>query len=288
MSGAAKVLGVTPGAVSHQVRDLEERLGFAILDRAGSYVALTSSAAEAMPAIERGFEALLDGYGRLQAGAAHGHFTIAADPSFACVWLTPRLPALRAALGSPEVRIVAPVAESDMDKLGIDLAITYLDFSSSRLEYVPLMVDPIIPACTPALADRLGDPRKPQSVATLTLLHVDSVMKDNIFPGWYDWLVAAGVKAVSPVAGPRFGLSLMAARAAAMGQGAVLAPRSVIEADLQAGNLVEIGQEGPKLLLDRTLVWRPQADPDLKAATAARLLARGNNACLPKVGTGFG
>eukprot|EP01035_Chromulina_nebulosa_P058073 gene58073-79539_t len=103
LTRAAEELGVTPGAIGHQIRQLEDRLGIKLVRREGNGIVLTRAAEAALPDIDRGFDALASGMRRLRFERRAETFTISADPSFASLWLAPRLAMVRPALGRLEV-----------------------------------------------------------------------------------------------------------------------------------------------------------------------------------------
>ncbi|MGG7645584.1 LysR family transcriptional regulator [Rhodovulum sp. YNF3179] len=273
LSGAAERLGVTPGAVSHQIRHLEDRLGVKLVTRAGNGVQVTRAAERALPDIDRGFEALRQGMQRLRTESLHQSFTVAADPSFAALWLAPRLPALRAAVEGLEVRIVAPVPLGAMLDEAVDLSISYSADIPAGLETVAFPPERIVPACAPDLLEGIANTRAPGVMRRLPLLHIDPSMGDNVYPGWRDWFAAAGFPAAEADRGVHFGLGLVAAQAAITGQGVLLASEAVLESHLGAGALVEIAGDGPRLSFQRRLVWPGRGPRAAQSAAVADLLA---------------
>jgi LysR family glycine cleavage system transcriptional activator len=272
LTRAAAELGVTAGAVGHQVRQLERRLGVRLLRRVGNGLVLSEAAQRALPELERGFRALDAGLGALAAEARPRVLTLAADPSFAALWLAPHLDAVRAALAPTDVRVVDPAPLEELEAHGIDLAISYRAVRGAGLTSRTLFEEAMVPACTPALAAGLADPDAPAAPAGLTLLHIDRALGDRVYLTWADWFAAAGRTPPDLDRGPRFGLSVMAVQAALAGQGAVLASRLLLAPDLEAGRLVPLAARGPHLAVTRRLVW-PTAGPNARAAArAAELL----------------
>ena len=121
---AAGELAMTPTAVSHRIRNLEEDLGLPLFRRSHRKVELTSAGADLFEAA-RGAVALLDAaFERLEAGARV--VCVSATPAFAALWLAPRLQALAAALPGVTLRIEASHAPVDLDRVrDIDLAVRY-------------------------------------------------------------------------------------------------------------------------------------------------------------------
>ncbi|AZO28825.1 LysR substrate-binding domain-containing protein [Mesorhizobium sp. M1B.F.Ca.ET.045.04.1.1] len=273
LTRAAEELGVTPGAVGHQVRQLEDRLGVKLVRRAGNGIVLTRAAEAALPDIDRGFDALASGLRRLRFERRAETFTISADPSFASLWLAPRLDRVRSALGRLDVRIVASVALDSMLEEGVDLAISYRNSSAKNLASIDLFTERVIPACAPALVRKRPWPDAAETLDNLPLLHIDQTMGDDIYPRWRDWFAAAGRQRKGLDQGPRFALTIVAAQAAIAGLGALLASELVLRRHLEPGQLIEIARDVPALTIRRRLVWPTHAPKARRAAAIAAQLA---------------
>lgn len=280
LTRAAEELGVTPGAIGHQIRQLEERLGVKLVRREGNGIVLTRAAEAALPDIDRGFDALASGMRRLRFERQAETFTISADPSFASLWLAPRLASVRPALGRLEVRIVASIGLDAMAEEGVDLAISYRKGSAPDIAALDLFTERVIPACAPALVEGHAGPDRANLPDSMPLLHIDPMMGDDVYPTWRDWFTAAGRQRKDIDQGPRFGLTIVAAQAAIAGMGALLASELVLRRHLEAGHLVEIAREVPALTIKRRVVW-PEHGP--KARRAAAVVA----ALLAAAGTGI-
>ncbi|WP_051429660.1 LysR substrate-binding domain-containing protein [Mesorhizobium loti] len=273
LTRAAEELGVTPGAIGHQIRQLEDRLGIKLVRREGNGIVLTRAAEAALPDIDRGFDALASGMRRLRFERRAETFTISADPSFASLWLAPRLAMVRPALGRLEVRIVASVALETMAEEGVDLAISYRKGAASHIAALDLFTERVIPACAPALVEGHTGPTRAEVLDRMPLLHIDPTMGDDVYPAWRDWFIAAARQRKDIDQGPRFGLTIVAAQAAIAGMGALLASELVLRRHLDAGHLVEIGGEVPALTIKRRLVWPENGPKARRAAVFAAELA---------------
>jgi len=271
LTRAADELGVTPGAVGHQLRQLEDRLGVKLVRREGNGIALTRTAEAALPDIDRGFDALASGLRRLRFERRADTFTIAADPSFASLWLAPRLGNVRAALGRLDVRVVVSIALDSMLEEGVDLAISYRNSSMRDLASTELFTERVVPACAPALiGNRSGTAA---ALDHLALLHIDQTMGDDVYPTWASWFTAAGRQRKNIYHGPRFPLTVLAAQAAISGMGALLASELVLKQHLDSGQLVEIARDVPALTIRRRLVWPLDGPKARHAAAVATALA---------------
>jgi LysR family transcriptional regulator, glycine cleavage system transcriptional activator len=273
LTRAAGELGVTPGAVGHQIRQLEDRLGIKLVRRSGNGIVLTRAAESALPDIDRGFDALASGMRRLRFERQAETFTICADPSFASLWLAPRLDRVRAVLAGLDIRIVASVSLDAMLEEGVDLAISYRKGSEQDLASIDLFTERVIPACAPSLLQGHARPDAADALDRLPLLHIDPTMGDDVYPAWRDWFTAAGRQPKGIDQGPHFGLTIVAAQAAIAGMGALLASELVLKRHLDPGHLVEIARDVPALTIRRRLIWPVHGPKARRAAAAATQLA---------------
>ena len=228
---AADELGVTPGAVTQQIRQLEAWLGFPLFRRLAQGVAPTEAALEALPKLTRGFDTLAQAVQGLRDSHGGRALTIAALPCIAQLWLSPRLAALRRVWPDLQVSISAMEQPPDPRREPHDLAIFYRDAEAAPDGMMALEADAILPVCSPALAERIG------SVADLagqTLLH-DAVWRGD----WARWLAfAGGSSGVDPTRGPSFSLYSLALDAALSGSGVLMGRASLIGRHLADGRLV--------------------------------------------------
>lgn len=227
---AAADLNLTPSAVSHAVRGLEQSLGAALFARDGRAVRLTPEGEGLMHHVERGFAELRRGI----AGVAplHGpmRLRLHCAPSFAAQWLVPRLPRLLAECPGLEVRLSASAEYPRFVRDEFDADIRY---GPPRLEGVvalPLGEEAVMPLCAPALAQRIGGSVRALAAATL-------IESDNKRVRWPAWFAANGMPAPEPN-GPRFDRSFLALAAAADGLGVALESLRLAERELADGRLV--------------------------------------------------
>lgn len=225
---AAEELGVTPGAVTQQIRQLEAWLGIRLFDRLAQGVALTPAARAALPRLSRGFDLLAHSVQDLRAAHENRALAIAALPCIAQLWLSPRLPALQQAFPGLQVSITALEQPPDLRREPYDLALFYLDEAPGTAQ--ALGPDAILPVCAPAVASRL------RSIADLigeTLLH-DAVWRSD----WARWLASAGAQtAIDARNGSAFSLYALALDAALSGAGVLMGRMSLIRPHLAAGRL---------------------------------------------------
>lgn len=157
---AAAELGLTPSAVSHQVRALEAGLGVGLFERVGRGVALSADGLEYFAGIRDGFEQLrcaTERMARRRTGRRTEVVRLQTPPSFAGRWLLPRLPALLAAHPGIDIRLNA---EKDQrpGAAGVDLMIVYGAARTWQRAAEPLLEEALQPMCAPALAAGIAGP----------------------------------------------------------------------------------------------------------------------------------
>jgi LysR family glycine cleavage system transcriptional activator len=238
---AAALLHVSTSAVSHQIRQLEEQLGTPLLTRARngaghSRTAPTEEGAALLVVVEDSLARLGEACAaiRSRAGQPRRRLVVAANGSFASLWLAPRLAVFAARHPSVvwEMRAVEAAAP-DLAAEGIDLAILRARPAEIRAPDRLLFAETIFPVCSPALAAQVS----PEALRRLNLLeeeHGDSPEKD-----WRHWLARLG----QPAAGARivrFSSFNQVVGAALAGAGIALGRSPLLDAELAAGRLVRL------------------------------------------------
>lgn len=232
---AAEELHVTPTAISHQIRKLEDQLGLKLFQRRIRAVDLTREGEAYLPSVRAAFEDLRVATAKLRAIQPGGAVTVSTTTSLAAKWLLPRLADFQSQHPDIEVRLTTTTRLVDMVADGIDLGIRYGRGNWPGMAAEWLMAEDIFPVCSPALLTGAKPLRHPEDLAQHTLLHL------SLYPDeWQHWLTAAGLPA-RLAAGPglTFDLNLMVLAAASDGLGVALGRTAYVEADLAAGRLVK-------------------------------------------------
>src|SRR3954469_23091740 len=227
---AAAELHLTHGAVSHQVRALEEHLGTPLFARHGKRVALTAAG--------RGFaERVRAALGEISLAAEalrarrNDRLSVSVLPSFASRWLMPRLIRFMDANPGIEVNVTATTALADFVADEVDVAIRFGGGPWPPLACEMFMEDEYFPVASPQF-NRGKLPRAPRDLLALGIIRED---RDY----WRDWFAAAGVpmEEAKAARGPTFNDSTYTLQAAARGEGIALARRSISAEDLERGTL---------------------------------------------------
>lgn len=231
-SKAADELGLTHGAVSHRIRELEQRLGVTLFTRVGNTMQLTSAGQTLQAQVRQGLSLLEDAFtpAKTRPGKTAQHIVVTAVPSLASTWLFRRLGEYRAE--NPDVDIELRVTEglSDYKKEGIDLGVRLGMGGWSGLNATKLFDEALTPVCTPAYRDRF-DLAQPTDLKRTTLLR-------NPFTPWAPWFRAVGLDWPEPVTGPKFDDAPLLLRSALDGQGIALGRQWLAVDELRAGRLV--------------------------------------------------
>lgn len=236
---AAAELGVTPGAVSHQIKALEEILGVRLFRRLTRALKLTEAGRRALPVMSEGFQRLGEAVELLRADDAEGELKVATPTTFAAKWLVPRLHHFQARHPEISVRIDAANTMVDLQSGEADIAVRYGSGIYPKLRVEPLIGGEFIaPLCSPALCEGPEGLKKPEDLEHHTLIHLEIEQLNFGWPTWEMWLKAAGVDHVCASRGPVFAQHDLAINAAIAGQGVVLASVLFMEPDIAAGRLV--------------------------------------------------
>ena len=235
---AAEELGVTPAAVSHQIKGLEDYLGVVLFQRLTRALRLSDAAQAALPVMREGFAKLAEASERLGAEVDSGVLTVSAGPSLAAKWLVPRLDSFRQIRPDLDLRLDANDELVDFQRDGVDIALRY-----GRGHYPGHRVDPLFgerfsPVCSPRLMAGPHPLREPGDLRHHTLLHLDWRLEDVTAPNWHMLLLAAGVEDIDSRRGARFNIEALAVQTAIEGHGVALASEALVQEDLNQGRLV--------------------------------------------------
>jgi LysR family glycine cleavage system transcriptional activator len=253
---AAAELFVTQGAVSQQVKALEDELGLRLFMREHQRLAITDAGRAYLEVVRDAFDRLSMGTARLLQRQATGLLTVSTSPNFASKWLVHRLGRFSEAHPEIDLRISASTHHVDFASEEVDLAVRHGDGRWPGLHVTRLCAEQLFPVCSPAL---VRGPRALRSAADLrrhALLHATDASH------WRRWLQAAKVTGIDVDRGVVFSQASMAIDAAIQGQGVAMARTALAAWDLLAGRLVR--PFGPALDAPFALwIVSPKATADL-------------------------
>ncbi len=235
---AAKELNVTPAAISHHVKVLEDYIGTALFTRRNRSIELTAAGRACFQPLEKAFREIEDTALRLRGALADGPLRVRVAQCFAAKWLLPRIDRFQKA--NPEIDLQISVSSQiydfRFDEMDLILRMRAGDFRGFMAE--PILTEKVLPVCSPDFLRRHGPVRAPRDLARLPLIHDDNMRTVPTFPTWRMWFDAAGVPEAQVAGGNRFDSSPMAVDAAMIGQGVCLGRSAIVAGDIAAGRLV--------------------------------------------------
>ncbi len=207
LTKAAQELHVTAGALSHQIRALEDLLGLKLFERRVRSIALTPAGKLLYPGLQTGFSHIRGALTGLSDASQERVLVISTPPGLTAKWLAPRL--YRFASAYPEIDVREQLIELNL-----------------------------VPVCSPGLIETHGPLQRPEALKRVPLIHDDTLAGRVQVADWADWFKAAGVDAVDVSRGLRFNSADHALDAAGEGAGVLLAHDVLAYDDLRTGRLV--------------------------------------------------
>lgn len=259
-TAAAEELGVTPSAVSHAIRSLEDRLGIPLFHRAPGGLKLTAAGVELLDETSRAMQSLSRVVERITRSRSSAGLTLSTGPTFASRWLVPRLAALRRSHPRISISISTERHWVDLADGDFDLAIRVAREPSGAGEWFHLAQERLVPVAAKALAGLpLAD-----ALRRVPAIHVTGLRED-----WHSWATARQVAPPDPAKGVRFDTAHLALEAVAEGAGVALARLPVCAADISSGRLVMLD----KPILSGSAYWLV-ARPGLLRQPDGRIFAQ--------------
>ena len=234
-SKAADELHVTPAALSHQIRGLEDMLELKLFHRRARAIELTDAGRLIYPGIRAGFESIREAVERLDRNFKDRVLVVSSSPGLTAKWLVPRLYKFLALHPEIETRITASIAFANFTTDDVDIGIRLSSGAQPDLYVEKLSDEWLLPLCSPRLLDGEHPLREPRDIKNFPLIQVDL---PGIVPTWADWMRMAGVDGVDTTRGLRLNVADHALDAASEGMGVVLAYKIVASRDIALGRLV--------------------------------------------------
>jgi LysR family glycine cleavage system transcriptional activator len=235
----AEELHVTPGAISQQMRQLEERLGFALFHRVARGLELTAEG-QRLAIVANEVHSRIDEELRLlHSGRIGGVFKLRCIPSFLSKWLMPRLPQLERAFPDIQLRIIAEDSSGSLRDDDFDLAIDLNDGSYPGLMTTSLLEEELFAVCSPALQAGKPPLDTPSQLVHYPLLHDITAWRGSYeYAEWEFYLNAIGAAGIDVRRGHTFNRNHLTIEAAIMGMGVAIARKALITNELEEGSLI--------------------------------------------------
>ena len=262
IKAAAHALHVTPGAVSQQIRLLEDRLGVVLLERERLGMRLSKLGSDVYPLLSDAFAQVDRALDVVAETIDNQALTISTVAAFAASWLVPRLGRFTERYPHIEVRVETGSALVDMRRDRVDIALRHGLGDYPGLEVTPLMAPVLIPVAAPHLLQSGHRLSEPEQCLDFPLLH-DSDRAD-----WSLWLSAHGVvEDARAQRGSMFEDDYLLIRAAISGQGIALVPEAYAREEIKEGRLVQVLDKPWPARFAYYVVTRPGATkrPEVRA-----------------------
>jgi LysR family glycine cleavage system transcriptional activator len=230
---AASELSITPSAVSHRIRQLEELLGVSMFTRTQNELNLSSAGLEYLPVVRECLESLSQYPTRGLLDDERTLLRISSPPTFARQIIVPRLPTFQEQ--HPDIEVVlqlsVPFVGLKADDADVEIRFGSGEYPGLTVETV--LDEPVTPICSPAYLEKAGPFLTPSDIAKANLLRCP------IEP-WRPWFKAADLDLAEPRNGPQYVDLGLLVEAAISGHGLALARRNMIKTWLNAGMLITL------------------------------------------------
>jgi len=259
MGKAGDELGVTHGAVSHQIRNLEDILGIRLFSRAHKRLQLTSAGVQLFEAVTKGFSHIIEGTRNLSLDSIAGPLVVGCTQTSGASWVVKHIGAFQERY--PEITIyfqeIKP-GETEIPK-NIDVAICYGQPEEKNRQVLKLASPLLYPVCSPKLLHRKQDISRPDHLAGMPLLHD----RQN---SWKTWFELNGSKCENIKTQMHFDSTYMCMEAARQGCGVALCNAFEIHEDLKDGVLMKLLNKSIPEAADYYLVTHMEHQQSIRAS----------------------
>mgnify|MGYP001773914977 CR=1 FL=1 len=233
---AAKELNVTQGAISRQIRLLEDYLGKSLFERTTREINLTATGNRYYDTVRDSLLQLAQATGEIRHWHGAQQVTVATSTAMASLWLLPRVAEFQRDNEEIDLRIIAYDHVKDYSRLDCDLALYYCRTPPKTMRATPLFSEEIFPVCSPAYLAKLPQLVSLEDLAKGTWLWLEDPQSDWI--GWPEWFKRLERKAPEPRHRININSYSMLIQSALIGQGIALAWSNLVDNHLQTGALV--------------------------------------------------
>jgi len=245
---AADELGLTPAAVSHQIKEFEDQIGVALFARTSRSVRLTEAGSVLFDASGEAMSLLNRAVAKAQKLArGQSLLKVTADAHFAAKWLMRRVDGFRALRPDIELRFDISFDLRDFDSDDVDVGIRFGAGKYPGLIADRLFENVIVPVCSPVLLNNGAPLKTPRDLFNHRLVHIEWSRQGVTWPNWRMWMAAAGVDDFDDSRTVVFGTSSDAIQAAIEGSAVALADFAMVAHDLSEGRLVQPFELGVRM-----------------------------------------
>ena len=242
---AAEELFVTPSAISHQIKQLENDIGIRLFHRVHRAVVLTDAGRRYAEEVTAAFHRIETATRELGRTSKSNIITLNSSPSFATQWLMPRLARFSAQHPDIDVRLntSSTTTQAISETVDVDIRYGVRQLNPAGVVAIPFPQETVVPLCTPALANGEHPIRKPEDLQHHTLIH-----SEHCLVRWRDWINHNDGVELDLSRGHRFNRSFMAISSAIDGLGVCLDSLLLVQRELKDGRLITpFGTDGIKV-----------------------------------------
>lgn len=237
---AADELGLTPAAVSHQIKEIEDQLGVSLFTRTSRSMRLTEAGTVLAEASADAMDRMNRAVARAQKMArGQSLLKVTVDAHFASKWLMRRIDRFRAANPDIELRFDISYDIRDFYIDDVDVGVRFGTGIYEGLASNRLFDNVIVPVCSPRLLAAGPPIRTPRDLFAHQLVHIEWSRRGVTWPNWRMWMAAAGVNDFDDSRTVVFGTSSDAVQAAIDGNSVALADLAMVVNDIADGRLVQ-------------------------------------------------
>jgi LysR family glycine cleavage system transcriptional activator len=241
---AAEDLHLTQSAISRQIRSLEDELGAPLFLRGTRHVELTGAGAALLQSVAPLIDRLDASVRQIRLSRSRRSVTLTTFPSFASLWLIPRLEAFQRDHPDIDIRVSAGDAMADLDDPELDLALRYIHPDQAPPGAVRMFGEILTPVAGAGLMEQsrrgqMAPLRSPSDLAQHTLLEEDDSRPSAEYLSWRYWLRQQGLPQLQPLRWLFLNYTYQQIQAALAGQGIALARLALVYEPLARGELVE-------------------------------------------------
>lgn len=243
VGSAAQELGVTSGAISQQLKVLEDHLGMQIVLKDGRRAALMRPAQTYFDMVTAGFDKLRAAQAVLARARSGPDLKVSGLPTLLLKWLNPQLHRFQSVSQGSPIRLEATHLEPEATMQGEMFRLTYGSVAQRFPHFRAIFTDLCFPVCAPDFLERYPEAKHPEGLVNLPQIDIDWGPAYVSVPRWRHWFAQYGIENVRARPIAVHSLSSSALEAAAAGQGVALAQRSFAAADLELGRLVRLSED---------------------------------------------
>ena len=237
-SAAATELALTPSAVSHRIRQLENELKMRLFNRSHRKVELTQEGERLFAAMNTSLNFLNHEVQSIKNQGLAGRLTLYCRPSFAQAWLSPAVASFLEAYPQIDLVILTGNEAIDLHQMGVDLSISFDDAPAGRFHQEHLMDERIVPVCSPEYARRFQLINQPANLSSCRLLHDRKAWSMDSGGGeWQLWAQHYAID-IAAARGTEFDQAELAMTAAAHHAGVAIGRKRLIGEKLRSGELI--------------------------------------------------